>query len=88
MWYWDIAKDSRIEDKIEKKKDLFYLYTDVEGDGYDGVEDDGIGEEDEHRDDGRTSHRILNILYQDFSLAKKKLQPKRWRSCGNKDGLT
>ena len=37
-----------------------YLYTDVEGDGDDCVEDDDVGEEDEQGDDGGTHHGILN----------------------------
>ena len=38
---------------------LQYLNADVEGDGYDRVEDDGVGEEDEEGDDSGAAHRLV-----------------------------
>ena len=35
---------------------------DVERDGHDGVEDDGVGEEDEQRNDGRAAQRVVGNL--------------------------
>ena len=64
---WKIKKDGwrewadseRNGRRRRRRRGVEYLDADVEGDGDDRVEDDGVREEDEEGDDGGAAHRLV-----------------------------